>query len=479
MRRRDQLLRGRLAGFLPGPCGPRHIERAERAAADSVDRSRTARQVTVPLRVRRALRGHPCLLPVTVTPKLRGRVKLDNDWLQMSTREQRVTPLELFFDLVFVYAITQVTELMSHDPTWSGVGRGLLVLAALWWAWTGYAWLTNALEPEAGPVRAGMFGAMAAMLVVALAVPGAFGADAVLFGVAYLLVRLLNLVLDAIAAKRRPRPARGARALRADGHARPRAHPRGRVRRRPLAGRAVGHRARGPLRGRPDRPRGGVARLAGPLRRAPRARSSSSRSASRSSRSASGPPGRAHPRGHSAAVLGIVVIAALWWAYFDVLAVLAQRQLSETSGATRARLARDYYSYLHLPMIAGIVLFALGLKKTIEQSASRWRPSRRWPSAGALALLLRARRYARTPGLLIRRRTTERPGWIGPGRLAARDRHAGRHPRRSDAAGAGRARARRGAVLGAHRLGRPPLPRAPQRGPTSSALEPCSPRYGA
>ena len=124
----------------------------------------------------------------------------------MAQREQRVTPLELFFDLVLVYAITQVTELMSHDPTWHGVGRGLLVLAALWWAWTGYAWLTNTLEPEEGQVRAGIFGAMAAMLVVALAVPGAFGADAVLFGVAYLLVRLLNIALSLpVLSSRRPR----------------------------------------------------------------------------------------------------------------------------------------------------------------------------------------------------------------------------------------------------------------------------------
>ncbi len=88
----------------------------------------------------------------------------------MPQREQRVTPLELFFDLVFVYAITQVTLFMSDDPTWPGIGRGLLVLAALWWAWTGYAWLTNTLEPEEIPVRAGMFAAMAAMLVAALAV---------------------------------------------------------------------------------------------------------------------------------------------------------------------------------------------------------------------------------------------------------------------------------------------------------------------
>ena len=122
----------------------------------------------------------------------------------MTEREQRVTPLELFFDLVLVFAITQVTRLMSDDPTWHGLGRGLLVLAALWWSWTGYAWLTNTLEPEEGIVRAGMFAAMAAMLIVALAVPQAFDADAVLFGVAYLIVRLVHLGLYAIAGKRDP-----------------------------------------------------------------------------------------------------------------------------------------------------------------------------------------------------------------------------------------------------------------------------------
>src|ERR687895_2467451 len=98
----------------------------------------------------------------------------------MAQREQRVTPLEIFFDLVFVYAITQVTLLMSDDPTWHGLGRGLLVLAALWWLWTGYAWLTNTLEPEEGLVRAGMFAAMAAMFLVALAVPQALGDEGVL-----------------------------------------------------------------------------------------------------------------------------------------------------------------------------------------------------------------------------------------------------------------------------------------------------------
>src|SRR5918996_4518102 len=122
----------------------------------------------------------------------------------MAQREQRVTPLELFFDLVFVFAITQVTLLMSDNPEWWALGQGLLILAALWWSWTGYAWLTNTLEPEEGPVRAGMFAAMAAMLVVALAVPEAFDAHGVLFGVACLIVRLVHLQLYALAGKRDP-----------------------------------------------------------------------------------------------------------------------------------------------------------------------------------------------------------------------------------------------------------------------------------
>jgi len=92
-------------------------------------------------------------------------------------REQRVTPLELFFDLVVVFAITQVTGFLSRDPTWGGLLRGLLLLGALWWAWGAYAWLTNTLDPEEGAVRLAVFAAIGAMLVVSLAVPGAFGAD--------------------------------------------------------------------------------------------------------------------------------------------------------------------------------------------------------------------------------------------------------------------------------------------------------------
>ena len=120
------------------------------------------------------------------------------------SNEHAVTPLELFFDLVFVFAITQVTTLLTRDPTWHGVLRGMLVLAAVWWAWTGYAWLTSTLDVDEGGVRLVMLASMGAMLCVALAVPGAFGDDAILFGFSYFFVRFFHLVLYANAGRDDP-----------------------------------------------------------------------------------------------------------------------------------------------------------------------------------------------------------------------------------------------------------------------------------
>src|SRR5947209_19176102 len=116
---------------------------------------------------------------------------------RQAERGHRVTPLELFFDLVVVFAITQVTSFLARNPTWGGLLRGLLLLGALWWAWSAYAWLTNALDPEEGYVRLAMFAAIAAMLIVSLAAPGAFGSDALTFAIAYSVVRALHLVLFA------------------------------------------------------------------------------------------------------------------------------------------------------------------------------------------------------------------------------------------------------------------------------------------
>ena len=115
--------------------------------------------------------------------------------------EERVTPLELFFDLIFVFAITQVTGFVVDDPTWARLARGLLVLGVLWWSWAAYAWLTNTINPEEGVVRIAMFGAMAAMLIASLAVPDVFGDDAFFFACAYAVVRVAHLVLYAVAGR--------------------------------------------------------------------------------------------------------------------------------------------------------------------------------------------------------------------------------------------------------------------------------------
>src|SRR5688572_33298147 len=114
---------------------------------------------------------------------------------------ETVMPLELFFDLVFVLGFTQCTALMAADPTWSGIGRGMLVLGVLWWSWVGYAWLTSVIGPEEGAVRIAIFAAMAALLVVALCVPQAFGDRALAFAVAYGVVRAGHIALFWIASR--------------------------------------------------------------------------------------------------------------------------------------------------------------------------------------------------------------------------------------------------------------------------------------
>ena len=338
----------------------------------------------------------------------------------MPEREQRVTPLELFFDLVFVYAITQVTTLMSGELTWPGIGHGLLVLAAMWWAWTGYAWLTNALEPEDGMARAGIFAGMAAMLVAALAVPSAFGAEAAVFGAAYLVVRMVNLLLYGVAGKRD----------REFGRAIVRFAPTGAV--GPLLILVAGYVDDGPrlalwliaiavLYAGPliD---GGVSWNISAAHFAERygliviiALGESIVAIGIATAGIELTPGVI-----AASVLGLAVIAALWWAYFDVFAVLGAQQLARTSGRSRARLARDNYAYLHLPMIAGIVLFALGLKITIHDVHATLDVIPAFALCGGLSLFFSTHVVMRFRIVYIVRHTTDdRPGWIGPGRLAA------------------------------------------------------------
>jgi low temperature requirement protein LtrA len=279
---------------------------------------------------------------------------------------ERVTPLELFFDLVFVLALTQCTTLMARTPTWIGLLKGVLALGMLWWAWTGYAWLTSVVDPEEGSVRLVIFTAMAAMLVAALCVPGAFGSEALLFACAYAVVRTAHIALFTIASREDPALRHSVAGLAYStaigaGLLFVAAATSGALQ-LGLWGLALVLDMGGPFLFGADgwklvpghfAERHGLIVLI----------------ALGESIVALGVGARAVIDADVvlAAVLGVIVAATLWWVYFDVTALVAERRLSNAKeGRERNELARDSYSYLHFPMVAGIALLAVGLKVTIE-----------------------------------------------------------------------------------------------------------------
>jgi low temperature requirement protein LtrA len=279
--------------------------------------------------------------------------------------KESVTPLELFFDLVFVLALTQCTALMAEEPTWEGLAKAMLILAVLWWSWGGYAWLTSLVDPEEGIVRIAMFGAMAAFLVAALCVPEAFDGTALLFAVAYAGVRAAHIVLFAIGS-------RGDANLRASVTSLAVSTAIG-------VGLLVGASFADGLT------QGAIWAVAilldygGPAffgvegwKMVP------SHFAERFGliviialgesivAIGVGSDSEVNAGIVAGAVLGVVVCGALWWLYFDVVALVAERRLSKAApGRERNAIGRDSYGYLHLPMVAGIVLLALGFKKTL------------------------------------------------------------------------------------------------------------------
>jgi low temperature requirement protein LtrA len=118
------------------------------------------------------------------------------------TDERRTTPVELLWDLVFVFAITQVTTLLWRDLTWAGFGRAMLVLALVWWAWSAYVWAANAQTATSPALRACLLISAIAIFISGLAVPHAFGSEGTLFAITYAVVRLLHLALYADASRR-------------------------------------------------------------------------------------------------------------------------------------------------------------------------------------------------------------------------------------------------------------------------------------
>ncbi len=280
-------------------------------------------------------------------------------------RDARVTALELFFDLVFVLALTQCTSLMAEDPTWQGLVRALFVLAVLWWSWGGYAWLTSVIDPEEGAVRLAMFAAMAAFLVAALSVPGAFGDDAFAFACAYGIVRIAHIWLFTLSSRDDPSLRQSVLGL--------------------SIGTAIGVSLLLAASATDGYVQGGLWALAllidvglPFLFFAEGWRLMASHFAERhgliliialgESIVAIGVGSDAVVDSGTvlAATVGVGIAAAMWWLYFDVSVWLAEDMLARaTPGREQNELARDAYSLLHFPMVAGIVLVALGLKSTL------------------------------------------------------------------------------------------------------------------
>jgi len=291
----------------------------------------------------------------------------DDDVAGRDERESAV-PLELFFDLVFVYAFTQVTALLDHDPTWGGMLRAGLLLSVLWWAWAAYAWLTNTLDPEEGGVRLVMFAAISAMLIASIAAPRAFGRDATIFAAAYLIVRALHIVLYTIAGRGDPALLRavlritptvaisaGLLLLASPLHGPAKLLCWAAAALIDYLGPLIGH-----MRGWRLAPRHFVERFGQVILIA------LGESIVAIGVGAAGL--RLDPGLLTAALLGVTVVACLWWAYFDWVVYVAQSRLTQATGPARAALARDAYSYLHLPMVAGIVLFAFGLQTALHDT---------------------------------------------------------------------------------------------------------------
>jgi low temperature requirement protein LtrA len=280
--------------------------------------------------------------------------------------EERVTPLELFFDLVFVFALTQVTGFLADHLTWLGMLQGAALLTVLWAAWGSYSWLTNAVPAEEViPARLVIFCAMAALFVASLAVPDAFGEYGVIFGLAYFVVLLLQVLLYVLATGREPEQ-RWAMLRLAPGIV---GGPVLLI----VAGFLDGY-AQGALWAVGLAIAYGVAFVRGVSGFRVHAGHFAERHgliviiALGESIVAVGVGASGvglGPRVLVAVVLGIALAAALWWAYFDLVMLSAERRLSAARGEERVRLARDSYSYLHLPMVASIIFVALGIKQTL------------------------------------------------------------------------------------------------------------------
>ncbi len=307
-----------------------------------------------------------------------------------ASAERSTTPVELLWDLVFVFAVTQVTTLLSRNVSWAGFGRAMLVLALIWWAWSAFVWATNAQDPEASVFRGVLLVATVLIFVVGLTVPRAFGRDGTLFAATYALVRLLHLALY-VDASRRGNASLAAiggfavtvaigMALLLGGSFAP-----GTLRIVLwVAAAAIDY--AGPAWLTRERLRG--------LQRVAVAHFAERYSlfiiiCLGESIVAIGLGASAHPlTAHTIAAvsLALLITVGLWWTYFDRFAATAQERLATHDDPVLA--AADGYSYLHLVLVAGIIVFAVGAKSAVAHVESPLSAAARLTLCGGVALYL-------------------------------------------------------------------------------------------
>jgi low temperature requirement protein LtrA len=282
-----------------------------------------------------------------------------------SETDHRVSPLELFFDLVFVFAFTQVTTLWLDEPSWTGLAQGLLVLAILWWVWASYAWLTNSARSDATLVTAVVLVAIAALFLAALSAPNAFGSHRRLFAVALFVVVAGFVALFAVISRNTPdllagvlRMAQtvvlGAALILVGAFLPAGLQPA-------IWAMAVAIGLFGPevtgARGWRVHPAHFAERHALILI-----------IAIGESFSAIGFGARSHLDAGvaTASVLGLLVAASFWLAYFGVSSRRLEILLTESRGSRQIAVVREGYTYGHLPLAGGILLFAFGVEATTK-----------------------------------------------------------------------------------------------------------------
>lgn len=303
---------------------------------------------------------------------------------------KRASFLELFFDLVFVFAVTQLAAMLHADHSAAGWGRAGLMAWLVWWAWSQYTWAGNAIDTDRRPVRAAVLTVTALTVVMAAAMPEAYGEDGAWFAVPYALVRGAGLALYFFGVRHDAGYRAALRAYLPLASIPPAAV---------LAGGLVAPAARGWI---------WLAAVALDVASALAAGRGEFRVAADHFAERHGlifiialgesiiAVGATVAQfgldltGAATVGLALALIAGLWWSYFDSYQAAAEEALARTADLRRrGRLARDVFTFAHFPVVAGIVVFAAGVEEAVQAPGDPFAPfGLTAVSAGIAAVLL-------------------------------------------------------------------------------------------